>query len=145
MKAETVVLRKFLLASREEVFDAWLDAEGMRVWMLPGPVFHCHATLEPYVGGSFHIVMTSPDERVVNTGRFLLLDRPAKLQFTWTSTRWDEQETLVTIELQPSGEGCELTLTHERFPSAHSTAMLVEGWTEIFDKLLRQRAAQRKG
>jgi len=42
-------MRKVLSASREEVFDAWLDADGMREWMRPGPVADCQATLEPRV------------------------------------------------------------------------------------------------
>jgi len=33
MSGQTVVVRKRLPATCEEVFEAWLDAEGMRRWM----------------------------------------------------------------------------------------------------------------
>ena len=135
MNGQTVVVRKRLPATCEEVFDAWLDAEGMRRWMCPGPVTSCEVVMETRVGGRFRIVMTGPGMEVVNTGEFRMLDRPSKLVFTWVSSRWNEQETLVTVELQPHKEDCELVLTHERFPLEHSSGQLIEGWSEILEKL----------
>lgn len=135
MSEQTVVVRKRLPASCEEVFDAWLDAEGMQRWMCPGPVTSCEATLEPHVGGRFRIVMTAPGAEFVSTGEFRVLDRPSKLMFTWISSRWGEQETLITVELYPLGADCELVLTHERFPLGHSADELQGGWGQILEKL----------
>lgn len=135
MSLQTVTVRRMLPASREEVFDAWLDAEGMGEWMRPGPVTNCSVTLDPRPGGRFRIEMTAPGGPILNTGEFRILDRPAKLQFTWVSSRWANQETLVTVELFPRDEQCELVLTHERFPTEYSTAQLSGGWTRMLDKL----------
>lgn len=135
MNLQTVTVRKVLPASCEEVFDAWLDAKGMREWMVPGPVTRCEVALEPRVGGHFRIVMIAPNAQFVNTGEFRVLDRPAKLQFTWISSRWAYQETLVTVELYAREAHCELVLTHERFPVEHSAEQLVTGWTQILEKL----------
>ncbi len=132
-----MTVRKLLAASREEVFDAWLDAEGMREWMRPGPVTECDAVLEPRVGGRFRIVMTTAGARIVNTGEFRVLERPERLQFTWISSRWGPQETLVTVELFERDAQCELKLTHERFPAEHSPKQLSVGWTVMLDKLQR--------
>ena len=135
MNGQTVTIRKVLSASCEEVFDAWLDADGMSEWMRPGPVTACDVTLDPRVGGHFRIIMNAPGAQWVNTGEFHILDRPTKLQFTWISSRWDNQETLVTLELRPREAQCELVLTHERFPAAHSADQLLHGWTRILDML----------
>lgn len=135
MNSQTVTVRKLLSASCDEVFDAWLDAEGMRAWMLPGSVTGCTVTLDPQVGGHFRIVMTSPEGEVVSHGKIVALERPSKLQLTWISTRWDNQETLLTIELRPVASHCELVLTHERFPARHSSNQLVSGWNEILEEL----------
>jgi uncharacterized protein YndB with AHSA1/START domain len=124
-----------LPAACEEVFDAWLDPEGMQQWMRPGPVVNCDVTLEPRVGGHFRIVMTAPNMKYVNTGEFRVLERPSKLEFTWVSPRWDFQETLVTIELFPRETRCELVLTHQRFPAGHSVPQLEKGWGEMLEKL----------
>lgn len=144
MNAQSLTLRKTLAASCEEVFDAWLDADGMSEWMRPGPVTSCDVTLDPRVGGSFHIVMHGRGAEIVNHGEFLVLDRPAKLQFTWVSSRWANQETLITLELHPLGAQCELVLTHERFPLGHSAEQLAAGWNQILEKLgesIRQASA----
>ncbi len=135
MKGQTVIIRRVLPASCEEVFDAWLDAAGMRNWMCPGPVTSCDAVLEPRVGGHFRIAMNAPGAQFVNTGEFRVLDRPAKLQFTWTSSRWGNEETLVTVELHRHGARCELVLTHERYPVERSADELMRGWIQILDKL----------
>ena len=103
--------------------------------MCPGPVTGCEVTMETRVGGRFRIVMTGPGVEVVNAGEFRVLDRPSKLVFTWVSSRWNEQETLITIELQAREGGCELVLTHERFPSEHSSGQLAGGWGQMLEKL----------
>jgi uncharacterized protein YndB with AHSA1/START domain len=137
MTAQTVVIRKILPASREVVFDAWLDAAGMREWMCPGAVTSSDVTLEPKVGGHFRIVTRGPEGQVVNTGEYRVLDRPAKLEFTWVSERWGGQETLVTVDLYERDAECELVLTHQRFPMEHSAMQLEKGWGGILEKLAR--------
>lgn len=135
MNGQTVTIRKLLPASPEEVFDAWLDAEGMRAWMCPGPVTHSEVALEPRVGGRFRIVMTAPGAEFVNTGEFRVLERPARLQFTWVSSRWAYEETLVTVDLHRREAHCELVLTHQRFPAGHSAEQLEKGWMQMLEKL----------
>ncbi len=138
MNGQTVTIRRTLSATCEEVFDAWLDAEGMVEWMRPGAITSCEVAIEPRVGGHFRIVMTAPGAQFVNTGEFLVLDRAAKLQFTWVSSRWANRETLVTVELHPRQAHCELVLTHERFPLEHSAGQLEIGWTQMLEKLSTQ-------
>lgn len=140
MKRQSLEVRRMLGARREEVFDAWLSAEAMREWMRPGPVSDCEVAMESRVGGRFRIVMTSPFGEIVNEGEILVLDRPARLQFTWVSSRWEREETLVTVELREAGAGCELVLRHERFPGGHSTEQLAAGWNDMLEKLGRLAA-----
>jgi uncharacterized protein YndB with AHSA1/START domain len=138
MSGQTVTIRKLLPASCEEVFDAWLDAEGMRQWMHPGPVTSCEVTLEPRVGGHFRILMRAPDAEYLSTGELRVLDRPSKLEFTWVSSRWNYEETLVTVDLHRREAHCELVLTHERFPHEHSAPELQEGWAKILEELSKR-------
>ena len=135
MSTQPVVVRKVMPVSREEVFDAWLDGEGMGQWMCPGTVGRSEATLDARVGGGFRILMKAAEAEYLHTGEFLVLDRPSKLQFTWFSPGTDQQETLVTVELHERGEYCEVVLTHERFPREDAAARHQKGWREILDKL----------
>ena len=93
MSDQPVVVRKMLPASREEVFDAWLDTQGMREWMCPGSATSADVTLESRVGGRFRIVMKTPNVDYEHTGEFRVLERASKLQFTWVSPGTDHQET----------------------------------------------------
>jgi uncharacterized protein YndB with AHSA1/START domain len=135
MSSQTVTVRRRMAASSEEVFNAWLEAEGMAEWMRPGAVTRCEVELDPRVGGQFCIRMSGPGIEVMNTGEFRVLERPSKLEFTWISSRWGGEETLVTIELQPHGEACDLLLTHRRFPAEHSAEQLTDGWGRILERL----------
>ncbi|WGS53331.1 SRPBCC domain-containing protein [Paraburkholderia sp. D15] len=144
MSGQTVQVKRVLPASREEVFDAWLDPEGMREWMLPGTVKRCDVMLEPRVGGRFHIFMASARVEYVHSGEYRVLERPSKLVFTWVSSRMAQQETLVTVELFERGQGdgggeqCEIVLTHERVPLDHSGKGLGVGWKQMLDKLAQR-------
>jgi hypothetical protein len=40
----------------------------------------------------------------------------------------------VTIEIEPSETGCELTLTHERIPAEYE-AQTAEGWAGVLEGL----------
>jgi uncharacterized protein YndB with AHSA1/START domain len=135
MNSPKIVVRKQLPASREEVFDAWLDSDGMGVWMCPGPITSSDVTIDPKVGGHFTILMKSPGGEFDHAGEFLVLERPSKLQFTWISAGTDRQETLVTVELHERGSDCELVLTHERIPRAETVNQYEEGWGHILEKL----------
>lgn len=145
MSLQAVRVSKLLSASRDEVFDAWLDPDGMREWMLPGTVKHCDVMLEPRVGGRFHIFMKSAGADYMHTGEYLVLERPSKLAFTWVSSRMDQQETLVTIELFERGDQqCELVLTHERVPADHSAKGLGVGWQRMLEHLEKRLAGKRE-
>jgi uncharacterized protein YndB with AHSA1/START domain len=145
MSRDAITVRKQLRASRDEVFDAWLDAEGMCAWMLPGTVKHCEAMVDPRVGGRFHIHMRSAQLDYVHSGEYRVLDRPSKLVFTWVSSYMQQQETLVTIELFDRDGQCELVLTHERVPAALSAKGVGAGWRTMLDKLAAALSAPHTG
>ena len=102
------IVRRRMRATREELFDAWTDQEGMREWMCPGDVVSADVRLEPRVGGALHITMHSPSAIYEHTGEFRVVERPSKLAFTWTADNMDGQVTLVTVEfleVSPNGDG----------------------------------------
>lgn len=135
MSGHAVTVRKLLHASCDEVFDAWLDAEGLCAWMLPGTMKHCDAMLEPRVGGRFHIFMRSSRIEYTHSGEYRVLDRPSKLVFTWQSSYMNQQETLVTVDLFDRDGLCELVLTHERVPPELAPKGVSIGWRQMLDKL----------
>jgi uncharacterized protein YndB with AHSA1/START domain len=51
-QSHSLTIRRLISATREEVFDAWLDAEGMRTWMCPGDCHAAEAQLDARVASS---------------------------------------------------------------------------------------------
>lgn len=136
MSHDVVIVKKTLPATCEEVYDAWLDAEGMSAWMTAGPATRASVELEARVGGKYSVVMHADDGRHwEHIGSYVALERPRRLQFTWISVGTDNQETLVTVELEARGDSCELTLTHERIPGEKARGEHREGWREVADRL----------
>lgn len=143
-----VVVRRVLPASREQVFAAWIDADSMREWMCPSDAHTAEAWLDPRVGGSYRIVMRDRAGVYEHTGEYLVVERPAKLVFTWTAKNVGNRPTLVTVELLSHERGCELVLTHERLPGGDVADRYRGGWGQIADRLagyLAERHGQREG
>jgi len=124
-----------LPARPEEVFDAWIDAESLRVWMCPGEMRVVAVDVDARVGGRFRIVMRGAQGDVEHTGQYREIRRPERLVFTWTSRITAGRETLVTIELRAEGTDTELTLTHAQFPDDEARRLHQGGWTSIVEKL----------
>lgn len=146
-----IVVRRRMPAPREIVFEAWIDAEGMREWMCPGDVVSAEAVLDVRVGGSFHITMKSKDRVHEHTGTYQVVDRPAKLTFTWSDVESPSEITLVTVEFLPHGDESELVITHERLTNPDLAQRYEMGWGTIAKKFAayladarnqRQRPAQ---
>lgn len=81
--------------------------------------------------------MRSARMNYMHTGEYRIIERPAKLAFTWVSSYMEQQETLVTIELFERDAQCELVLTHERVPLALSKEGLGVGWQQMLKQLAR--------
>ena len=64
-----VVATRRMPAPREIVYEAWIDANGIREWMCPGDVISVGAVLDVRVGGSFRIVMKSKEQIGLYLGR----------------------------------------------------------------------------
>ena len=75
------------------------------------------------------------------SGKYLAIDPPRRLSFTWA---WHEtgdlatpreHETTVTLEFKPVGARTEMTLTQARFRDSNGAANHLWGWTGSFEKL----------
>ena len=128
------VTRRFE-ASAERVFDAWIDPKTAGKWLFATPTgVMTRCEMDARAGGKFVLVDRREGEDVEHVGKYLEVDRPRRLVFTFTVPKYSPQETLVTIEIVPDGEGCELTLRHERVLTEWA-AQTEQGWKTILDAL----------
>lgn len=129
----TVVIRREIAAPADELFDAWLDAESLAVWMRPQRIPRTTTKVDPRVGGHFEIIMHAETGPIPHTGTYKVIDRPRRLVFTWNSPYAGQGDSLVTVEFRPARGATEIVLTHERLPSAEMAKAHEGGWSEILD------------
>lgn len=135
-EGKKVVIRRRIGATREELFDAWTDPDGMRDWMCPGDVVSAEVQMEARVGGKLLIIMRSPTESYEHRGEFKVVERPSKLAFSWVGKDTDWRTTLVTVEFFEVNENeSELVLTHENLPRREVSDRYQDGWGQVVSHL----------
>jgi uncharacterized protein YndB with AHSA1/START domain len=124
-------------ASAERVYDAWLQPDKIATWMAePGGGELLHAQVDQRVGGKFSFLLRRNGEDIDHTGEYLELERPRRLKFTWGTPKYSPAMSLISIEIVPAADGCELTLTAERVLEDFAQRTQ-QGWTRILDALAR--------
>lgn len=136
----TVTVRRRFSASAEQVFDAWLDPAMIGQWMF-GPKLRdeeiVSLKVDAQVGGRFSFVVRRQGKELDHVGKYLEIDRPRRLVFTWGIAGVSVDETDVTVEIVPLEAGCELTLTHRNVWSDYAERTQA-GWTTMVETLARE-------
>ena len=110
------ITRRFK-ASRERVFDAWLDPAIAGQWLFATALRPmARVTLDARVGGSFCFVDRQDGVDVAHTGKYLEIVRPQRLGFTLALEHRPRVTTRVAVEIKRLPTGCELGVTHEDVP-----------------------------
>ena len=116
-----------------ELFRWWTEADLLEEWM--SPVGTVEAETDLRVGGALRIVMKSGDTVIEHVGQYLEIERPTRLVFTWQSPYTGPQPSIVTVELQPDGDGAtNLRLVHSELPES-AAASHRDGWGSMLDRL----------
>lgn len=151
MALSTIVrVQRAFACTAESIYDAWLDPAMARQFLFTTPpdgeVIRCD--IEPGVNGAFTITEKRPLEadpstrlEVEHCGRFLQLDRPRRIAFTFSLPKFQSHDTAVIIDIEPQGDACELTLRHDLGLADDETVSMLEraedGWTRTLENLDR--------
>jgi uncharacterized protein YndB with AHSA1/START domain len=119
----------------EAAFDAWLDPRQAARFLAANPTTVGELTNDPREGGAFRLIMQGAGDRYEHTGRYVVIDRPRRLVFTWISAATDHRLSLVTIVFTPTDGGVRIDLEHEGIPDAERASRHEGGWASILCKL----------
>jgi uncharacterized protein YndB with AHSA1/START domain len=120
----------------EAAFDAWLDPRRAARFLAANETIVGEFTNDPREGGAFRLVMVNPSGgRYEHTGRYVAIDRPHRLIFTWISDGTDQRLSLVTVAFTPVDGGVRVDLDHEGIPDAERAGKHQGGWASILRKL----------
>ena len=131
-----VNIEKTINAPIEKVFDAWLDPKMLAQFMTPMPGMpESDVENNAQEGGEFTIVMHAGDDRLQHTGKYLEINRPDKLVFTWVSHR-SVDDSIVTLNFTKTDDGkTNVALSHVKFIDESARSDHEGGWGNILDKL----------
>lgn len=131
-----VNVSKTIAAPITNVFDAWLDPVTLAKFMLPlSGMANPEVENEAHEGGAFSIVMQVGDNKIPHTGRYLEIDRPKKLAFTWESPE-SVDDSVVTLNFTELNDGkTMIELIHVKFIDEQRRSNHEGGWSNILAQL----------
>jgi uncharacterized protein YndB with AHSA1/START domain len=125
-------------ASPERIFRALTDPAELARWWGPSGFTAPEVEMDPRVGGSYRLGMQPPDGELFHlAGEFLEVRPPTSLaySFRWEEPDPDDQETAVTLSLDPVADRTRLSLRHGAFATEARLALHKSGWTDSLQRL----------
>jgi uncharacterized protein YndB with AHSA1/START domain len=131
MKLIDITVARTIPASAERVFDRWMSPNSPG-----GPWFGAERViLNPVVDGLFYMAVNFEERIWAHYGRFLRIDRPHRVEYTWMSEATKGAESIVTVTMEPRGDATQVTLRHSGVPDDEMGHRHKEGWTWILSTL----------
>ncbi|MFI8500620.1 SRPBCC domain-containing protein [Streptomyces sp. NPDC085524] len=129
--ADVVALERHIAARPRTVFSFLTEDDKWLAWMGKNGEF----SFEP--GGAYRTNVRGDD---VAAGRFIEIDPPVRIVFTWGWVQGDPAvppgSSTVDITLEPVENGTLLRLTHSGLPSPDACSAHAEGWTHYLRRLV---------
>jgi uncharacterized protein YndB with AHSA1/START domain/uncharacterized damage-inducible protein DinB len=114
---DAVVEELLIRATPERIFRALTDPEELIAWWGSPETYRCRSwELDLAVGGAWRCSgQNAAGQPFSVEGRYLEVEPPRRLAFTWRASWVDAPETRVRIELAPEAGGTRLVWTHSGF------------------------------
>ena len=132
-------IKRLIKAPRDRVYAAWTDPAQLKQWFGPENVQTHDFIADVRVGGKYRWDLSNSEgEKMTVYGEYRELQPGKKIVFTWQwddDEAWENQVSIVTVELEDREGGTELRLSHQQLPSEESRDRHAHGWNSVLDKL----------
>jgi uncharacterized protein YndB with AHSA1/START domain len=141
MELTELTVARTISASPEKIFDVWMDPNSPG-----GPWFGAgQLQINPVVDGLFYFSVEHEGRTWPHYGRFLRIERPSLVEYTWMSEATKGVESIVTITFEPLGDETEVTLVHSGVPDDDMGRRHAEGWTWMLNMLAERFSLHEEG
>lgn len=129
-KLMDITVKRTIPAPADKVFDVWMDPKS------PGGPWFGSETLimapaPPAVGSLFYFTVLWEGHSWAHFGRFVEIQRPGKVEYTWMSEGTKGVESTVTVTFDGHGKETEVTLHHLNLPDDELGRQTEWGWAHI--------------
>jgi uncharacterized protein YndB with AHSA1/START domain len=139
MKLTEITVSRTIPAAAEKVFDVWMDPKSPG-----GPWFGADRVIvNTVVDGLFYLAVKHEGRTWPHYGRFLKIERPRLVEYTWMSESTKGAESVVTVTMEARGEETEVTLRHSGIPDDKMGLQHKDGWAWVLSALADALAVQR--
>jgi uncharacterized protein YndB with AHSA1/START domain len=143
---EIVTTREFD-APIELVFDVITRPEHVSKWFAPFSCVVTNCSIDLRVGGSYHIVFVTEDEKECSfRGTYLEVEPPTRTVATWLFEGWPDADAVESVDLRETDGVTTLTVTMMfRDQAGRARMNRHDGQEDSFDKLEDYLRALRVG
>ncbi len=139
MNTIDIAVARTIPAPAGDVFNVWMDPESPG-----GPWFGSERTiLNPVVDGLFYFSVKHEGRLWAHYGRFLRIEPPRQLEYTWMSEATKGMESIVAVTFEAQGDQTEVTLRHSGIPDDDLGRSHEPGWNWILSMLAERFASHR--
>jgi uncharacterized protein YndB with AHSA1/START domain len=131
MEITTVEVTRTIASTPEELFDLWLDPNSPG-----GPWFgFARLILNPVVDGLFYFAVKWEERTWPHYGRFVRIDRPRNIEYTWVSEATKGLESVVSVTFEARGNQTDVTIRHSGVPDDEMGRQHRNGWAWMLSVL----------
>jgi len=131
MKLTDITVSRTIAAPADKVFDVWIDPKSPG-----GPWFGADRVIvNVSVDGLFYLAVKHEGRTWPHFGRFLQIERPQRVEYTWMSEATKGAESIVLVTFEPRGDQTEVTLRHTGVPDDEMGRQHKDGWTWVLSML----------
>jgi uncharacterized protein YndB with AHSA1/START domain len=135
--AATLVVRRRICATREELFAAWTKTEVLIHWWGSRDLSCSAADVDWRVGGSFRIANQYPDGSIAWTrGIFERIDVPFQLEYSWERESQSKRSELVTVRFEERKGSTEIVIIHQYIADEEARTKREHEWADRLDGLV---------
>jgi uncharacterized protein YndB with AHSA1/START domain len=140
VKTIELTIKRTVAGAPPEVFDVWIDPRS------PGsPWFGVtRAIVQPVVDGLFYHLVQFEGHDWAHYVRFMVLDRPRRIEHTWVSEATRGLESIVQLTFQHEGKQTLLTLRHWNLPDDEMGRRHEQGWGFVLNAVAQRFASGAK-